>query len=110
MTNHWIEEWVKSPWFQFSGFGVGVLGIGIAIVIWFATRRFKRIWYDIRSFTLVERERSTVPGLQVLFEDRPVDALTISKICIWNSGKDAVRREDLAPLQPLRISVEKKGV
>jgi hypothetical protein len=105
MGNGFIEELVKNPWFQVSGFIVGVVGIALAILIWLVTRRYKRIWYDVRSFTLVERERSTVPGLQVFFEKKPVEALTISKICIWNSGKDAVRQQDFAPLRPLRISV-----
>ena len=88
MADGLIEQWVKSPWFQVAGFVVGVVGIVFAILIWLVTRRYKRIWYDVRSFTLVERERSTVPGLQVFFEKKPVDALSISKICIWNSGKD----------------------
>jgi hypothetical protein len=110
MVVGFIDQWVKSPWFQMSGFVVGILGIVCAILLWLFTRRYKRIWYDVRSFTLVERERSTVPGLRVFFEKRPVDALSISKICIWNSGKDALRQADLAPLQPLGISVAKPNV
>jgi hypothetical protein len=110
MGNGFIEECVKNPWFQVSGFAVGVVGIVLAILIWLVTRHYKRIWYDVRSFTLVERERSTVPGLQVFFEKKPVDALTISKICIWNSGKDALRQQDFAPLRPLRISVAKPEI
>ena len=103
-----IEQWVKTPWFQLLGFAVGVLGVAAAIVIYAITRRYKRIWYDVRSFALVERERSTVPGLQVTFEKKSVDALTISKACIWNSGKDALRHDDFASMQPLRINVENK--
>src|SRR5205814_2549990 len=37
-----------------------------------------------------------------------VDALTISKVCIWNSGKDTVRQEDLASVRPLKINVGNK--
>jgi hypothetical protein len=44
----------------------------------------------------------------VTFEKKPVDALTISKACIWNSGKDALRHDDFAPMQPLRINVVNK--
>jgi hypothetical protein len=104
-----IEQWVKNPWFQLSGFAVGVVGLAIAILIYALSRRYKRIWYDIRSFALVERERSTVPGLQVTFEKKPVDALTISKACIWNSGNEALRHGDFAPTQPLLIEVGNKA-
>jgi hypothetical protein len=103
-----IEEWVKNPWFQLSGFAVGVVGLAVAIVIYALSRRYKRIWYDVRSFALVERERSTVPGLEVTFEKKPVDALTISKACFWNSGNEALRYGDFAPTQPLLIKVGNK--
>lgn len=108
MATNLIDNWVTNPWFQLSGFAMGVIGIAVAILIYVFTRRYKRIWYDARSFTLVERERSTVPGLQVLFEKKPVDALTISKVCVCNSGKDPLRQGDLARLQPLRINVGNK--
>jgi hypothetical protein len=103
-----IEQWVKNPWFQLSGFAIGVVGLAIAIVIYALSRRYKRIWYDVRSFALVERERSTVPGLEVTFEKKPVDALTISKACIWNSGNEALRYGDFAPTQRLLIEVGNK--
>src|ERR1700675_5058659 len=103
-----IEEWVKSPWFQMSAFAVGIIGIATAILIYLFTRRYKRMWYAVRSFTLVERDRSTVPGLEVLFDKKAVEALTISKIAVWNSGSDPLRKEDFPQAEPICINVGKK--
>ena len=104
-----IESLVQNPWFQFSGFAVGVIGVVIALVTWLLSRRYKRLYFLVRSFNLVDKSRSTVPSLSVQFGGRTVAALTISKIAIWNSGKEAIRDVDIPSREKLRIT-PKEGV
>jgi hypothetical protein len=34
-----------------------------------------------------------------------VDNLALSKVAIWNRGKDTINAEDVAPIDPLRITI-----
>ena len=102
-----LNELVRNPWFQFVGFLVGIAGILIAIVTFILTRRYKQVWYRVRSFSLVRGALSTLPGLQVLFENKPVNALTISKIVVWNSGNETIRLSDLPEKE--RLSLQTVG-
>lgn len=100
-----LDKLVKNPWFQLSSVAIGLLGIAVAVFLYIVTRRYKRIWYDVRSFTVVRRERSPGSPLRVLFADQPVEALTITKVALWNSGKDALRAEDFPEKEALRLTV-----
>jgi hypothetical protein len=99
-----LEQFVRNPWFQLAAFAVGIFGIVLAVLFYVFSRRYKRVWYVVRSFTLVQRERVTVSQLQVLFSNKPVQALTISKIALWNSGNDVLRHKDFPPMDSLRIA------
>jgi hypothetical protein len=82
-----LDKLVKNPWFQLSSVAIGLLGIAVAVFLYIVTRRYKRIWYDVRSFTVVRRERSPGSPLRVLFADQPVEALTITKVAFVEFGK-----------------------
>jgi hypothetical protein len=102
-----LTDLVFNPWFQILSLLTGILGIGIAVITYLVSRKYKRLWYAVRSFTLVRRERATLPGLQVFFDRKLVEALTISKLVLWNSGKDTVRSSDFAEKDPLRFRAKK---
>lgn len=97
------QEFVENPWFQVAGFVVGILGLLVAVFTWLLSRRYKRMYFMVRSFNLVNKKRSTVPSLSVSFSGRPVDALTISKVAIWNSGTDAILNRDIPSSERIRI-------
>jgi hypothetical protein len=102
-----LPDLVVNPWFQILSLLIGILGTGIAVITYLVSRKYKRLWYAVRSFTLVRRERATLPGLQVFFDRKLVEALTISKIVLWNSGKDTVRSNDFAEKNPLSFRAKK---
>lgn len=104
-----LNALVASPWFQLSSFLFGFVGLAITVVAIFASRKNKRLNFSRRSFTLVQKNKSTVTSLEVKVSGRVVSALTITKIMLWNSGKEAIRASDFPNKQRLRI-VSSRGV
>lgn len=100
-----LKDIVQQPWFHFSGFAVGLIGIIITVVALYFSRKVKRLGYSRRSFNLVRKNRSSLSSLEVRFNGRQVQALTITKVLIWNTGTEAIRSSDLAPKEKLRLSM-----
>ncbi len=54
-----------------------------------------------------ETNVSKIPALKILYDNQPVENLTLTRISIWNRGIDPIEYSDFAPSDRLRIEVEK---
>ena len=68
------------------------------------SRRRKEISYAVESFVLVKKNKSTIPKMKLLFDNRQVESLTATNITLWNSGNDAIQRGDIVKDKPLILS------
>lgn len=89
-----------------SGLLVGLLGLAFAVYTWIFGRKKKEISYAVESFELIKKKKSTVPKLKLLFDNQEIESLTVTKIRLWNSGNDAIRRTDIVEDKPLVISAK----
>ncbi len=94
-----IEKFIN-----YSGWLIGLIALVFAVFTWFISRKRKEITYTVNSFTLVEKNKSTVPKLMLLFDNQEIDSFTATTIYLWNSGNDAIRGTDIVESKPLVIS------
>jgi hypothetical protein len=105
-----IEQLAQNPTVAFFGTVLGTLlgivGLIATIYIYNKTRSFKRIQYSIQSYQVVGPKGMLKEHLTIAYKKYPVTSLTVSKVCIWNSGTEPINKDDVALKDPLRITVD----
>ena len=104
---HTIEDFLSSPWI---GLLVALVGIGVAIIIYFRTKRAPSLAYSQESTTLIGMT-GTPPSdsIAILYEGTSVSRVTSSRVIIWNNGNTVLRNSDVVEDDPLRIELVDKG-
>lgn len=59
------------------------------------------------GYLVVKNGKKKIHSLSILFDGKEVDNVTITKITIWNSGSEDIRREDIASERPLILKASK---
>jgi len=103
-----FAEWLSSnPWIAVIGFTFAIFGPIIAIILFFKGRRIKIPCYSIRSINLIQDSISDFDALKITYNDESIPTLTATKILFWNKGRDTIRSEDIASLEPFRLKLKK---
>lgn len=55
------------------------------------------------TYPLVRSGKSEIPGVEVSYQGREVDDLSITRFSFWNSGKRAFMESDLAYGETIRL-------
>lgn len=107
-VTRWIaNNPVVSTWItMFSLFGV--LITVIALIIQIKDKKRRAIYYTITSTVLVDNEVSQIKGIKILYQDKEIDTIAISKIKIWNGGNEILEETDFYPDNKLKIVVPEK--
>lgn len=74
-----------------------------AIYSWHKGNRNKELSVERTKYQIIRKGKSLIDNLDISFNKKAIDDLTISKFAIWNSGNDVIRHEDLALDGPLII-------
>jgi hypothetical protein len=94
------------------GTWIGIIGIGVAVffgilavVFYFKSKREKKLQLRMKSFNLIGKAVSTIvpEKVKVLYEDKPIETMTVTNIAIWSAGREPIRKSDIAPTEPLSI-------
>ncbi len=76
-----------------------------ALFIPFLLKEKKKFVYSIRSYSLIEN-LDDFKDLKILYKDKEINNLIISKVAFWNNGRSTIRKEDIAEADPIRISMD----
>lgn len=84
---------------------LGILGILAGLFFYLASTKRKILAYEIRTEKLIEELKYNIDGLKISYHDQPIKNLAVSKVIIWNQGRDVVRSNDISDLEPVEVSV-----
>lgn len=93
---------------QMFSIGIGILGIFLAIFFYFRQNREKKPIFSIKSFNLTNNFSNKLDNFELLYYGKRVENLTITKIAFWNDGNEVIRGQDIAPADPLKVTVGNK--
>ena len=98
---NWLE--IQS-WFWANWAGV-FIGFAISFLFYWLGKKERKPKFAVRSYTVIQKAKEMTPGLTVHFGGHGEDLsnFTISRIAIWNRGKETIRRDDVPRLDPLRV-------
>ena len=100
-----ITLFAQSPVFSVASFVLAVVGVILTIHFYRKGRRYKALSYTVRSDRLIEKLSDRFSKLKIIFGDEEIEALTVTRVALWNSGSESIRGEDIAKSDPLRIEL-----
>lgn len=98
-----MSEIVKILNTGYFGSALGLLGLLAAAITFYASRKRKILVYEYRTQILIRGFENEVDGLEIKYNGNPIKNLATTNIGIWNQGRDPIRREDIAPRDPIAI-------
>jgi len=80
---------------------VGIVAIPLAIILNRAKK--KKVFYVVKTDTLISNFNSTIPGIEITHNSNKVESLYSSKIYVWNGSKTLLEKTDFHADKPLAI-------
>src|SRR5216684_7817229 len=101
------SRWFSNPWIGVIGAVTGVLGILVAIVLYFAGQKERRVLFYVNPAKAIVASRAGISDLRIIFHSREIQgAVTAAQVEIWNAGKESVRSQNI--LQEVQILTNPK--
>jgi len=99
-------NWLNSnPWLNVIFLFLALGSIILSIYLFLKGRKEKRPTYIIKSFNLVKDKLNRIEQVKILYDDKLIKNLTITKISLWNNGKETINNIDVAPKDPIRLEI-----
>jgi hypothetical protein len=95
--------------FSILGLAVGVAGLLVALIIYKTSKPRRLLAYATRTFRIISDKSRRVSGLKVLYNDRTVQSLSVTRLGLWNAGNETIRRDDIPSMLP-PVIYSRKGV
>ena len=103
---HAVADWLNGgPWLNLIFLA---LAIGGVLFGWAASRRIRIPTFSARTYRLVEEKLSKLQQLKILYNDRPIESLSLTRVAIWNRGRLPIEPDDMAPSAQLAVKVTER--
>ena len=96
-----LNKFLDNEYFNLIGLLIGLIGVLLAIVFYFKSRRKLRVSYEIKYFNLIEDNISNLTGFKAIYNGEELENLTAVKVIIWNSGNNLLEKSDISTINPL---------
>lgn len=94
---------MNSPWVKLALALLAIMSTILAFFYYRKSRKEKLPRYDMRSNALVRELKSSFPSLQVLYGGQQVQNLTVTRVILWNAGRETIRDDDVPKNAPIMI-------
>jgi len=85
-----------------------MLGIIFTIYFYFKSKKNRVPTYVIRTINLVKEKLQKIDTVEILYSGEKVNNLSISKIALWNDGKETIDKGDIASNNPIKIKIKEE--
>lgn len=99
----WLNE---NQWLNLIFLLLAVLGIIVSFYLYFKGKRRKNPIYLIKTFNLIRNRVSKLKQVKIVYDERTIKNLSITKVSIWNKGNEVINNTDIAPKEPIRVVVD----
>lgn len=97
-----------NPFLTLGSLVIAVISLVLVVIFYIRGQKTKKPTFFIRSSNLIADFSSKLAKLQILYNNKGIESLTVSKIAFWNDGAQTIDGGDVAEAEPLRI-VLKEG-
>ncbi|MBK7380317.1 MAG: hypothetical protein IPJ03_15240 [Ignavibacteriales bacterium] len=86
---------------------VGLLGILLAVIFFVKSIKKKIPYYEVNSFNIISTKlEKKINDIEIFYKGQKVTSVTVSKIVIWNSGNETIRKSDIPETNKFTIDIE----
>ena len=86
-----------------------ILGIALFIIgnlIFYKNRKEKKLRYAINSQNLFQDIANNVELLEIHYKYQPIKNLTVTRIAIWNAGRNTRFKTDINVSNPIMVTID----
>ena len=84
---------------------LALLGVVATLITYWKSIVKKKPTYDKINYNLINESITTLEKLEVKYNENEIKNFSTGTISFYNSGKGVIRKEDIAPLDKLRIEL-----
>ncbi len=95
-------RFVAEHWLTLLGIGTTIVFGVVAIVFYLRGRRIKRPVFFSRTVEIASRSHD-MPKMKMIYEDVPVERITVTRVAFLNAGNETIDGEDIAPRDTIQI-------
>lgn len=85
-----------------------VASVILAIYFYYKSIKKKKPTYTVRNINIINESIKYLNSIHISFYNYKIDNLSISKIALWNAGKDTINHTDIAKNDKIRIVIDSK--
>lgn len=98
-----IELITKNPAFPVATFLIGIL---VRTYFYYKSKKTKVLKYDLKSYNLVKDHTSKFTDLNIKYKNEDVKNFTVTKMILWNAGKETLHGKDITTAEPLTLKIK----
>lgn len=98
-----LQSLAADPLVTLGGFVFGLLGVVLAIIFSLKSRKEKLPCYETKSDTLIEGLHQRLEGLQLQYKGTPQERVSVTKVAVWNAGRETIDQGDVVSTIPFGI-------
>jgi hypothetical protein len=102
-----IELFNNSPILNLASLVLAILGIFFTVYFYVQSKKNREPIYIIRTINLISDTLFKIVPVDILFSGNKINKLSISKIALWNDGKEVIKPENMAPNEPIKLFIDK---
>lgn len=96
----WLDV---NQWLNLIFLILAILGIVVSIYLYVKSKRKKMPLYSKRSINVISDKFNNFANVDVSYQGKKINNLTVTKIVVWNNGNETINFLDLAATDKLRI-------
>lgn len=105
IIDYTLKFFENNPVFNIVAFLLGVSSIISTVYFYFKSKKIKQPTYVVRTINLIKEKFQKIDSVQILYSGERIKDLSITKIALWNDGKDTISLSDVAQIDCLRIEI-----
>lgn len=86
--------------------GLAVISIILCIYFYIKAKKVKQPTYAVRTIRLIEPKIKNIGNINISYLENKIENLSVSKIALWNSGRDTIDYTDVAKNDNLKIIID----
>lgn len=104
-----VKAIVANPYVGLIGFVVAIVSLIYAYYVGQRDRKIKHLYYSLVSTSVIADRKTIFPKLEISYNGKQLDNLTVTKIRMKNIGTEVLRPNDIANNDPIKFSVVSDG-
>ncbi|WP_338867964.1 hypothetical protein WBJ53_16250 [Spirosoma sp. SC4-14] len=104
-----VYNWFNgNPTFNIVTLLLAIIGIILSFYFYFKSKKNKVPIYIARSVNLVRESIKKIETVEIMYAGSKIENLSLTKIALWNDGRDTISFNDVAHADPIKICIDEE--